>query len=160
MAAAPMECRASRSPRTYRRGDGPLLPPRPMGCSSDRQALCVSWHAVSVRGQGPDVAFCLAPGPGGQGAAPRRWGAVLTCKHCVSAGTLVQCEGRALMKPCVSHQGQEDRAQRLAEARGRKRAALEQQRRARERAELAECSFAPAKPRKPPPVPKVASPRP
>ena len=52
-------------------------------------------------------------------------------------------------------QDKEGRAQRLADARHRKRAALEQQRRDRECEELAECSFAPAKAPKPPLMPKV-----
>lgn len=47
------------------------------------------------------------------------------------------------------------RAKQLEEARERKQADLEQQRSARENEELAECSFAPPKGRKPPLAPKV-----
>ncbi len=47
------------------------------------------------------------------------------------------------------------RAKQLEEARERKQADLEQQRSARESEELAECSFAPPKARKPPLAPKV-----
>ena len=52
-------------------------------------------------------------------------------------------------------QGQESRQQRQDEARRRRRAALEELRTQRQNQELAECSFAPAKPPRPPPTPRV-----